>query len=111
MHWADRMLAMLDNDWIEPTLLDPKRRKGSVEKSAPDFSRAKVALICGRPDAPAWIMGSVASRDAVPQELAPRFWRGPDNFASTRDASGTKRWTLLRDVAAIDCAPFDGAAR
>jgi hypothetical protein len=108
--WRDRMLALLENDWIEPALFEPWRRRGAVEKALPEFTREKIERICARPDAPAWILGAVKSPRDVPADVAAKFWRAPAKYVARRDESGAKPWDKVEDVAAIDCAPYRGAS-
>ncbi len=105
--WRDRMLALLDNDWIERELFEPWLRKGPVEKPLPEFTREKIERICTRPDAPAWILAGVKSRDALPADVAAQFWRSPVKYVARRGEGGVRAWDKVEDVVAIDCALYN----
>lgn len=104
--WRDRMVALLENDWIERALFEPWRRKGPVENPLPEFTREKIERICARADAPAWILGAVTARNALPEDVTAQLWRGPVKFVARRDASGAREWERVEDVAAIACADY-----
>lgn len=106
MAFADRMLALRENDWIDRGLFEPAHRKGAVETALPELTREKVQRICARADAPAWILASVNAPGDVAPELSARFWRGPTKYVPHRDANGTRVWDEAKDTAVIDCAAF-----
>jgi len=106
MAFADRMLALRENEWIERGLFEPAHRKGAVETALPELTREKVQRLCARADAPAWILASVKSRAEVPPELGAKFWRGPTKWIPHRDANGTRIWDEAKDTAVIACADF-----
>jgi hypothetical protein len=105
MIWRDRTLALLDVGWIEPSVFTRWMSNASPEKSLPDFTREKIHKICARPDAPAWILGGLASPDALPADVVAQVWRSPTkNVEETVD--GAKVWRKVQDVAVIDCSLF-----
>jgi hypothetical protein len=105
MIWRDRILALLDVGWIEPSVFTRWMSNDSPEKPLPDITREKIVKICARPDAPAWILGGVESPDALPADVAAQFWRAPaKNVEVTVDGHKVSR--EVRDVAVIDCSLY-----
>jgi hypothetical protein len=105
MIWRDRILALLDVGWIEPSVFTRWMSNDSPEKPLPDLTREKIVKICARPDAPAWILGGVESPDALPADVVAQFWRAPaKNVEETVDGHKVSR--EIRDVAVIDCSLY-----
>jgi hypothetical protein len=105
MIWRDRILALLDVGWIAPSVFTRWMSTASPEIPLPDFTHEKIARICARPDAPAWILGGVESADALPADVVARIWRAPTkNVEETVDGHKVSR--EVRDVAVIDCSLY-----
>jgi hypothetical protein len=109
MIWRDRILALLDVDWIEPSVFTRWMSGVSPEKALPEFTREKIHKICARPDAPAWILGGVASPDALPSDVVAQIWRSPVKEVEEM-AQGHKVWRKVQDVAVIDCSLYGAQA-
>jgi hypothetical protein len=103
--WRDRMLAMIDNDWIDRRIFALWLLKGGGERRLPEFTREKIERICSRKDAPAWIMGAVTSRAALPSDVRAQFWRAPTRYVR-HDVEGEMVWDAVREIAVIDCSRF-----
>ncbi len=109
MIWRDRTLALLDVGWIEPSVFTRWMSDASPEKALPEFTREKIHKICARPDAPAWILGGVASPEALPSDVAAQIWRSSVKEVE-ETAEGHKVWRKVQDVAVIDCSLYGAQA-
>ena len=105
MTWRDRALALLDVDWIKSSTFAPWLQKSAQENPFPEFTREKIHAICGRADAPAWILGNVELREALPPDVVAQFWRSPPKYIE-RMEDDRKVWREIRDVAVIDCSLY-----
>jgi len=105
MVWRDRALALLDVDWIKPSVFTPWLEKNGPDRAFPDFTRDKIRKICARPDAPAWILGDVESPNALPSDVTAQFWRSPAKFVEQTDGD-QKVWRKVQNVAVIDCSLY-----
>jgi hypothetical protein len=105
MTWRDRILALVDVDWIEPNVFTRWMTKTSPEKAFPEFTREKIHKICARPDAPAWILGRVESPTALPSDVVAQIWRSPVKFVEQMEDGG-KAWHKAQDIAVIDCSLY-----
>ena len=106
MIWRDRILALLDVGWIEPSVFTRWMSNASPEKPLPDFTREKIVRICARPDAPAWILGGVdfAGRAAGGRRRANLAVSRQEWSRQTEDGAKVSR--EVRDVAVIDCSLY-----
>ncbi|MGA8170389.1 MAG: hypothetical protein WB816_06110 [Methylocystis sp.] len=109
MMWRDRILALLDVDWISPRVFRGWLPHISSERAAPGFTRERIGKICARPDAPAWILGGLESPDALPSDVVAQIWRSPPKFFEKTE-NGSEVWRKIQNVAVIDCSLYGAKA-
>ncbi|MBU3887430.1 hypothetical protein FM996_16240 [Methylosinus sporium] len=100
--WWERMGVLRDLGWVADSAL--QRRTNDVI-DFPPFTRASLERLCGRADAPAWVVGAVESPQALAEGLEARFWRGPTRF-SLHLSEGAAHWTPIAHYAIFDCAAY-----
>jgi hypothetical protein len=100
--WRERMGALHALGWVSDSALSATT-KTNVE--FPPFTRASLDAVCGRADAPAWVIGPVPEPSALPAGLEARFWRGPLLY-SVQPAGEGLRWTPIEHYAVFDCAAY-----
>lgn len=99
--WRARMDALREIGWVFDTASTP-----SVESMVdfPSFDRPSLERLCGRADAPAWIVGAV-ERPAAPAGLDARIWSGPRHYFLRMTAEGLN-WSPIEHYAILDCAAY-----
>ena len=105
--WRERMGFLRDLGWVTDGALTPRPGDGV---DFPPFTRASLERLCGRADAPAFVVGAVESPDALAPGLEARFWRGPTRF-SLHLSGAAPQWTPIEHYAIFDCAAYRPADR
>jgi hypothetical protein len=100
--WRERMGFLHDLGWVTDGALTPRPGDGV---DFPPFTRGALERLCGRADAPAFVVGAVESPNALPPGLEARFWRGPMRF-SLHLSGAAPQWTPIEHYAIFDCAAY-----
>jgi len=100
--WRERTEFLRDLGWVTDAALTPRPGDSG---DFPRFTRASLEKLCGRADAPAWVVGAIESPNALPRGLEARFWRGPTRF-SLHLSGGSAQWTPIEHYAIFDCAAY-----
>ncbi|MBG0810603.1 hypothetical protein IY145_14625 [Methylosinus sp. H3A] len=100
--WRERMGFLRDLGWVADGALTPRPGDGV---DFPPFTRGALEKLCGRADAPAFVVGAVESPDALAPGLEAGFWRGPMRF-SLHLSGEAPRWTPIEHYAIFDCAAY-----
>ncbi len=103
--WRDRVAALIDNDWLDASVLGGLSQTRPPQRPLPDLSRAKIEKVCARPEAPAWILAWVKSRGDLPADVEADFWRAPP-MNLHHDVDGREVWDVVQDVAVIECEAY-----
>jgi len=100
--WRERMGFLRDLGWVADAALTP--RPGD-DIDFPPFARGALERLCGRADAPAFVVGALESPSALASGLEARLWRGPLRY-SLHLSSGAPQWTPIEHYAIFDCAAY-----
>ncbi|WP_400766282.1 hypothetical protein [Methylosinus sporium] len=98
--WRERTGLLHDLGWVADSALKP--RTGDVI-DFPPFTRSALERLCGRSDAPAWVIGATKAPEAP--GLDARFWRGPLRY-SPHVFGEAPEWVPIEHYAIFDCAAY-----
>ncbi len=109
MQWRDRTaflvaLGVLDEDRVHPWKAVPKF-------IVPTLTASAVAAICGRPDAPTWIVAPLPDGRDLPSGVAATRWRAPtmESIAGLIDEKPV--WVSFDTYAVVPCTGRQSARR
>ncbi len=100
--WRERMQFLIRERLAERKALSVAHFPSSAD--LPRLTVAGVALLCARPDAPAYIIAPVEGGAAIPPQLKPQYWRlGAPNFRMTEETD-SYGWKRISAYAVLPCA-------